>query len=48
MIINGSPTNEFSMAKGVRQGNPLSPFLFIIALEGLNMAMKTAVDKGVF
>lgn len=48
VIINGSPTNEFSITKGVRQGDPLSPFLFIIAIEGLNVAMKTAVEKGVF
>nr|KAJ0197982.1 hypothetical protein LSAT_V11C700375200 [Lactuca sativa] len=48
VIINGSPTNEFSMTKGVRQGGPLSPFLFIIAMEGLNVAMKTAIEKGVF
>nr|KAJ0192445.1 hypothetical protein LSAT_V11C800414270 [Lactuca sativa] len=48
MIINGSPTNKFSMEKGVRQGDPLSPFLFIIAMEVLNMAMKTTVEKGVF
>ena len=48
VIINGSPTTEFYMTKGVRQGDPLSPFLFIIAMEGLNMAMKTAVEKGVY
>ncbi|XP_023738523.1 uncharacterized protein LOC111886502 [Lactuca sativa] len=48
VIINGSPTIEFPMTKGVQQCDPLSPFLFIIAMEGLNMAMKTAVEKGVF
>ncbi|XP_023734642.2 uncharacterized mitochondrial protein AtMg01250-like [Lactuca sativa] len=48
VIINGSPTKDFSMSKGVRQGDPLSPFLFIIASEGLNQAMKTVVEKGIF
>ena len=46
--VNGSLTKEFNISKGVRQGDPLSPFLFIIAMEGLNAAMKTAVDKGIF
>nr|KAJ0203637.1 hypothetical protein LSAT_V11C500259620 [Lactuca sativa] len=48
VIINGSPTKECSMSKGVRQGDPLSPFLFIITMEELNQEMKTAVEKGIF
>ena len=45
---NGSPTSEFEMRRGLRQGDPLSPLLFIIAMEGLNIAMKEACDKGIF
>ncbi|KAJ9560212.1 hypothetical protein OSB04_005372 [Centaurea solstitialis] len=42
VIINGSPTKEFTMGKGVRQGDPLAPFLFILAVEGLTVALKEA------
>nr|KAJ0210922.1 hypothetical protein LSAT_V11C400217930 [Lactuca sativa] len=48
VIINGSPTKEFEVSKGVRQGDPLSPFLFIIAMEGINVALEAARDKGIF
>ncbi|XP_071708247.1 uncharacterized protein [Rutidosis leptorrhynchoides] len=47
ILINGSPTSEFNLKRGVRQGDPLSPFLFIIAAEGLNILTKVAVDRGI-
>ncbi|XP_071729191.1 uncharacterized protein [Rutidosis leptorrhynchoides] len=36
---------EFKLERGVRQGDPLSPFLFIIAAEGLNVLTKKAVGN---
>nr|KAJ0192251.1 hypothetical protein LSAT_V11C800443040 [Lactuca sativa] len=48
VIINMSSTNEFKISKGVRQGDPLSPILFIISMESLNVVLKAIGDKGLF
>lgn len=47
-MVNGCPTDAFNVSKGVRQGDPLSPFLFIVAMEGLHVAMEAAKLKGIF
>ncbi|KAJ0476914.1 putative RNA-directed DNA polymerase [Helianthus annuus] len=51
VLINGSPTFEFKCNKGMRQGDPISPFLFIIAMEALscmiNKACGLEIIKGV-
>ena len=46
ILINGIPGRPFRMGRGLRQGDPLSPFLFVLMAEVLNRMMKKAVDLG--
>ncbi|XP_050217744.1 uncharacterized protein LOC126668597 [Mercurialis annua] len=48
VMINGSPSDNFVMEKGVRQGDPLSPMLFVIAAEGFKAIIEKAKSLGLF
>ncbi|GJT05143.1 putative RNA-directed DNA polymerase, eukaryota, reverse transcriptase zinc-binding domain protein [Tanacetum coccineum] len=48
VLINGSPTREFKLEKGFRQGDLLSPLLFILAVEALNVALLEARNNHSF
>ncbi|GKB69283.1 putative RNA-directed DNA polymerase, eukaryota, reverse transcriptase zinc-binding domain protein [Tanacetum coccineum] len=48
ILVNGSPTKEFKIERGLRQGDPLSPFLFILAVEALNVVLLEATNNNVF
>ncbi|GKV13379.1 hypothetical protein SLEP1_g24388 [Rubroshorea leprosula] len=46
VLVNGSPTREFEMGKGLRQGDPLSPFLFLMVGEALHGLVKKVENEG--
>lgn len=48
VLVNGSPPREFKMSKGIRQGDPMAPFLFLIVAEGLNGLIRGALEKGIY
>ncbi|WJX38360.1 hypothetical protein P8452_26031 [Trifolium repens] len=48
VLINGSPTHEVSISKGLKQGDPLAPFLFLLVAEGLGALMSRAVELNFF
>lgn len=43
MLVNGSPSAPFNPSRGIRQGDPLSPFLLILTTEGLGRSLLQVV-----
>lgn len=46
ILVNGSPTNEFSPSRGLRQGDPLSPLFFNIVRQVLHHLLDIAKQQG--
>ena len=48
ILINSSPSDFFGSSRGLRQGDPLSPFLFDIVMEALSRMLVAATAAGQF
>ncbi|WJX68278.1 hypothetical protein P8452_52666 [Trifolium repens] len=48
VLVNGSPTTEINIKRGLKQGDPLAPFLFLLVVEGFGGAMSKAVEYNLY
>jgi hypothetical protein len=46
VLINGSPSGFFGSSRGVRQGDPLSPFLFVLVMEAFSRMISAIYSRG--
>lgn len=46
ILINGEPMGNIKPSRGIRQGNPLSPYLFLVCSEGLHRMLQKAAYMG--
>jgi hypothetical protein len=47
ILINGGPVGNIKPSRGIRQGDPISPYLFLICAEALSALLQQAERKGI-
>lgn len=48
ILVNGSPIEEFPTIRRFRQRDPITPFFFLVVVEGLSVLMRMATRGGLF
>jgi hypothetical protein len=48
VVVNGEPGGRFAHARGLRQGDPTSPMLYVIGMEILTKVVTSAAQEGIF
>ena len=46
ILVNGVPAGYFPNSRGLRQGDPLSPYVFVLGMEVLSALLRRAVGGG--
>jgi hypothetical protein len=46
ILVNGSPKGFFDSSRGIRQGDPLSPLLFVFVMEALSRMLFARINDG--
>ena len=46
ILINGKPFGNIHPSRGIRQGDPLSPYLFLLCAEGFTSLLEKAQLEG--
>jgi hypothetical protein len=47
VLFNGDHLESFTPSRGIRQGDPISPYLFLLAVEGLSCLLKSRNQSSV-
>ncbi|GKF90630.1 RNA-directed DNA polymerase, eukaryota [Tanacetum coccineum] len=48
VLLNGSPSSEFQFYCGLKQGDPLAPYLFLLVMESLHLSVSRAIEAAIF
>ncbi|GJV71332.1 RNA-directed DNA polymerase, eukaryota, reverse transcriptase zinc-binding domain protein [Tanacetum coccineum] len=48
VLVNGSPISKFQFHRGLKQGDPISPFIFILIMETLHLSFKRVIKANLF
>jgi len=46
ILVNGISTGFFQSSRGIRQGDPLSPLLFVVVMESLSRMLNASMLQG--
>jgi hypothetical protein len=48
VLVNECPTQEINIQKGLKQGDPLAPFLFLLVAKSLSASIRKAEESREF
>jgi hypothetical protein len=46
ILVNGTPSGFFQSSRGIRQGDPLSPLLFVVVIKAFSRMLYVSMRQG--